>query len=159
MDPFSILGLISSLITIAGVTKGSVTRLRSLQSNYKNSSLAVSLLIGQLNTLKAALDQITEWVSSSLIDITKHQQLVLDLSTSVESCRVLLTILDQRISQLTWSDEDTLDFNGKIIFLWGKLGLNDFTNHLSNQTNALNLLLTALSWYVLDIFLHEIRLI
>jgi len=148
MDPVSVLGLISSLITIADVIKGSLTRLRSLQSNYQNSSLAISLLIGQLNTLKAALDQITEWVSSSLVNITKHQQLVLDLDTSVESCKVLLMFLDQRIGQLTWSDEDALDVKGKIVFLWEKLGLNDFTNHLNNQTNALNLLLTALNWCV-----------
>jgi hypothetical protein len=146
MDPVSILGLVSSLITIADVIKSSLTRLRSLQSNYQNSSLAVSLLIGQLNTLKAALDQITEWVSSSFFNIPKHQQLISDINTSVESCKVLLSFLGQRIGQLTWNDEDTLDVKGRIVFMWEKLGLDEFTNHLNNQTNALNLLLTALSW-------------
>jgi len=146
MDPISVFGLVSSLITIADVIKESLIRLRILQLNYKNASLVVSLLIGQLNTLKAALDQITGWVSKSLINIPKHQQLVNDLDISVESCKVLVLFLDERIAQLTWNDEDTLDVKGKIVFLWEQLGLDEFTTHLNNQTNALNLLLTALNW-------------
>ncbi|KAF4630257.1 hypothetical protein G7Y89_g7892 [Cudoniella acicularis] len=145
MDPVSVIGLVSSLVSICDVIRGSLSRLRTLQSNFKSSSLDVSLLIGQLNTLKAALDQTIEWVSSSLVNVPHHQQLVTDLNISLESCQILVSILEDRIVKLEWDIKGNLDFKAKLTFAWEKSGLNDFMTHLNNQSSALNLLLTALN--------------
>lgn len=138
-------------MTISDVIRGSLGRLVNIQSKYKSSSLVVSLLIGQLTTLKAALDQITEWVAPSLVNLPQHQQLVADLDISLKSCEIVVSILEERIAQLQWDDENDLKFKGKVMFLWEESRLNEFMDHLNNQTNALNLFLTALNWYVPEI--------
>jgi hypothetical protein len=150
MDPVSAIGLAGSLVNICDVIAKSLKRLKELQSRYKSASLTVSLLIGQITTVKAALDQITEWVTSSLVDIPRHEQLVADLDVSLESCKLLVTVLEERISQLERDDAANLNVKGKIGFLWEESEFNTFTNHLNNQTHALNLFLTALHWYVIN---------
>lgn len=62
MDPVSVVGLAGALIGIADVLSRSIGGLISLQSKYRSSSLVVSLLIGQLTTLKAALGQVQKWL-------------------------------------------------------------------------------------------------
>lgn len=148
MDPISAVGLAGALVGIGDVLPRSIRSLISLQSRYRSSSLVVNLLIGQLTTLKAALNQITELVTGSLANTTLLQQLVADLQVSLESCHVLIFVLEERIEGLEQTDSDgvNLTAKGKIGFLLEESGLNEFNNHLNNQVNALNLLLTALNW-------------
>lgn len=147
MDPVSAIGLAGALVGIGDVITRSLRRLVDLQSKYRSSSLVVSLLIGQLTTLKAALNQITEWATSSLVGVLRHEQLMGDLQVSLESCHVLIFILEERIEKLELEqDGGSLSVKGKIGFLLEESGLNEFTTHLNHQVNALNLLLTALNW-------------
>lgn len=146
----SAIGLVGSLVGISDIIAKSLRRLIDLQSRYRSASLVVSLLIGQLTTLKAAVNQITEWVGSSLLNKPKNEQVVADLKTSSESCKLLILVLEERISQLERDDiSGNLNVKGKIGFLWEESDLKEFSNHLNNQANALNLLLTALHWYAL----------
>lgn len=150
MDPVSAVGLAGALVGIGDVLTRSIRSLISLQSKYRSSSLVVSLLIGQLTTLKAALNQITELVTGTLINIPLHQQLVADLQVSLESCHVLIFVLQDRIGGLEQEHSNgiSLTAKGKIGFLLEESGLNEFNNHLNHQVNAMTLLLTALNWYV-----------
>jgi chaperonin cofactor prefoldin len=147
MDPVSAVGLAGALVGIGDVITRSIRSLIDLQSKYRSSSLVVSLLIGQLTTLKAALNQITEWVGNSLVSVPQHEQLVADLQASLGSCHVLIFVLEERIEKLEQEQDhgDDLTVKGKIGFLLEESSLNEFTNHLNNQVNALNLLLTALN--------------
>lgn len=148
MDPVSALGLAGALIGIGDVITRSLGSLISLQSKYRSSSLVVTVIIGQLTTLKAALNQITEWATNSLVSALMHEQLVADLQVSLESCHVLIFLLEERIERLQQGvdDDGSWTIKGKIGFLLEGTGLNKFTNHLNNQVNVLNLLLTALNW-------------
>ncbi|RDL41329.1 Transducin (Alpha subunit), insertion [Venustampulla echinocandica] len=144
MDPISVIGLAESLVGISDIIAKSLRRLINLQSRYRSASLVVSLLIGQLTTLKAAVNQITEWAGSSLFNTPKNEQVVADLKTSLESCKLLILVLEERISQLERDTSGSLNVKGKVEFLWEESDLKEFSNHLNNQANALNLLLTAL---------------
>ena len=146
MDPISVIGLAGSLVGIGDVIAKSLCRLINLQSRYRSASLVVSLLIGQLTTLKAALNQITEFVTSSLTSVPRHEQLVADFEISLESCRLLCVVLEERIDLLECNNSGSLNVKGKVGFLWEESELNDFTNHLNHQVNSLNLLLAALHW-------------
>jgi hypothetical protein len=146
MDPVSAISLAASLVSIGDVLARSLRCLIDLQSRYRSASLIVNLLIGQLTTLKAAVNQITDWVTSSLFNSPTHEQVVADLETSLESCKLLILVLEERISQLERDGRGSLSVKGKIGFLWDESDLKEFSNHLSNQANALNLLLTALHW-------------
>jgi hypothetical protein len=147
MDPASILGLTGAVIKISDVIARSLLSLIKLQSKCRTASLVITLLIGQLTTLKAAINQITEWISNSLINIPVHEQLVSDLQVSLESCQVLILVLEERIKGLEkeQNEEGEINLKGKLGFLMEEGGLQEFTNHLNNQANALNLL-TAFQW-------------
>lgn len=118
----------------------------NLQTKYKRADLTVSLLIGQLSTLRAALNQITEWITSSLAALHLNEQLVSDLTISINGCEFLVLALEDRIDSFDRNADRTLNSLGKAQLLWEENGTNDFLKHLNNQINALNLFLTALQW-------------
>ena len=146
MDPVSAIGLAGSVLSIIDVLGRSLSSLLDLQARYNRANLTLSLLIGQLSTLKAALNQISEWIDKSLDTIPAHQQLVIDLTTSLECCKVLILIMNDRMGIPESNHGSALTSMGKVQFLWEKQELNEYINLLSNQINALNLLLTALNW-------------
>ncbi len=79
-----------------------------------------------------------------------HEQLTGDLQVSLESCHVLIYVLEERIQGLEREDDQSdgngLSTKGKAKVLLEESTLNEFNNYLSSQVNALNLLLTALNW-------------
>jgi len=146
MEPLSIVGAVSSIVTIVEVATRCISSLRALQQRWTGADWTVNLLVGQLVTLKAALDQIREWSAENLSTEPQHHQLVMDLDTSLESCRILISVIDSHVSSLEWDEADTLTFESKAKAVWKDQRIQDCMNHLHHQTAALNLLLTALNW-------------
>lgn len=146
MDPVSAVGLVGSVLGIIDIVTRSIQTLQTLQTKYKGADLTVSLLIGQLSTLKAALFQISEWINASLVNAPQHRQLVADLTVSLQCCEVLMRVLSARSSELQRTDSGSLSAMAKGKFVWEETDRRDFLDHLNHQTNALNLLLTAFQW-------------
>lgn len=151
MEPISAIGLSASLISCVKIITGSINSLLALQTKYRQADLTVQLILGQLSTLRAALNEICQWINVSLIGVPQHEQLVLDLTTSIEGCKVLLSILSDRIALLDrggvdQDGSDSLGLRGKMRLLWAEKESNQYFSLLNNQINALNLLLTALQW-------------
>lgn len=146
MDPVSFIGLASSIIGIVDVASKSISALRALQQRWQTADLTISLLISQLTTIKAALSQIEAWISNSLNTI-QHYQLIIDLEASLESCEALLLVIDRQVSFFDWNDNNALDGESKIRAVLQDKTVKECATHLANQSTALNLLLTALSWY------------
>jgi hypothetical protein len=146
MDPISAFGLAASALNTVDIIARSVNFLLGLQTRYRQADLTLNLLIVQLSTLKAALNQIYDWINTSLIGVPGHEQVVLDLTTSIEGCKVLLSILNDRISSVERVGVDSLGMWGKTQLLWTENESNQYISYLNNQINALNLLLAALQW-------------
>ncbi|KAF7862538.1 hypothetical protein EAF04_007411 [Stromatinia cepivora] len=144
MDPVSIIGLAGSALNTGKVIANLLKSLITLRSKYKTASLMVSLLIGQLTTIKAALNEVSDWIATSLRGLAEHEQLIDDLNISLESCHIIMLILDDRVTQLSRNCMEGLNFEGKIKFLWDESEMGEFNNHLNSQINALNLLLSAI---------------
>ena len=144
MDPISVVGLAASLVTIVDMVAKSINSLHTLRTRYSNADLTIRLLIGQLGTLKAALNQISEWITSSLIDVPRHEQLVLDLMNSIEGCEVLLSLLNDNISSLRKNENLSVLVKARLVRRENIL--HEYLSLLDNQVNALNLFLTALQW-------------
>ena len=147
MDGLSAISLAGSIVGIVDVAARSISALRKIQERWKAADLTVSVLIGQLTILKAALDQISKWVSTSLTGSSQHHQLVIDLEAAVQSCRLLLSLLDEYLSKLEWDTSHRLDFESRVKIVLQDCNMKELANHLSNQSIALNLLLTAINWY------------
>lgn len=108
--------------------------------------MIVGALLGQLSTLKAALDQIRQWVQRSLAGVPENYQMAMDLEASLDSCKVLVSIMDSYISELDWTEADTLTFESKMKAMSHDSSIKECSSHLGHQCIALNLLLTALNW-------------
>ncbi|KAF7909337.1 uncharacterized protein EAF01_003055 [Botrytis porri] len=91
MDPVSILSLTGSVLTTGKVATNTITSLVTLKSKYKSASLMTSLLIGQLTTIKAALNEVSNWIATALQGVDKSEQLIVHLESSLESCHVFFS--------------------------------------------------------------------
>lgn len=156
MEPVSAIGLSASLIGCIKIITTSINSLLALKTKYRQADLTVQLFLGQLSTLRAALNQICDWITFSLVGVPRHEQLVSDLTISIEGCQVLLLILSDRIASFDRNgvDRDETEFlsvRGKTRLLWAESESNQYISLLNNQISALNLLLTALQWYVRDL--------
>ena len=146
MDPVSIVGLAGSVLGTIDIMTRSIISLRHLQQQWKGADLTVSLLIGQLATLKAALQQISHWISISLAAGPQYHQLVTDLDSALESCALLIVFIDNHLSRLEWNEANKLNFESRARAVLEDKSIKDCVGHLNNQANALNLLLTASNW-------------
>ena len=134
------------MASIGDVATKVIRALCRVQTKYKNANLTVSLVIGQLSILNAALNQISEWISTSLSDVPHNERLTEDLTVAIDGCKVLILILDERYSSFDENSDGRLSTTGKAEFLWREDDLKEYLSHLGNHIAALNLLLTALHW-------------
>ena len=81
----------------------------------------------------------------------QHHQLLIDLEQSLQSCRILMSFIDDHISTLAMHNDNnpspsSTSFEKKVrAMLWDRR-MQASVNHLHNQSSALTLLLTALNW-------------
>jgi len=146
MDPASAIGLTGAIIGAMDVISRSISSLIDLQSRYKSADLKVNLLIRQLSTLKAALNQIAELIDANLVAVPRHQQLVDDLKTSVDCCEAVICALNDRLCSLHRNEVNGLDTLNKVRFVCDEKTMDYYQNLLGNQINALSLFLMALQW-------------
>lgn len=146
MDPTSAISLAGSVIGIVDVVSRTIKGLCDLRQRWKEADLTVTLLISQLTTLKAALNQIAEWISSSLATESSHHQLIIDLEGCLGSCDVLMRFVERYLSRLDRNENSVLDYESRARIMFADKNLKAYVEHLNNQTNALNLLLTAFNW-------------
>lgn len=146
MDPLSILGAAASVITVVELCTESLNSLLGLQNRYTNADLTIRLLITQLRTLRTALSQISEWIITNLDTIPYHVQT--DLAMSLDGCKFLIEGLNDRLSHFEYDENKALNVRKKAQLLWGEKERTDFLTLLSHNIAALQLLLTAIQWYV-----------
>ncbi|KAF7943635.1 uncharacterized protein EAE97_005706 [Botrytis byssoidea] len=135
MDPVSIITLTGSVFTTGKFITSLITNLVTLKSKYKSASLMASHLIVQLTTIKAALDEMSNWIATSLQGADKNEQLIINLEGSLESCHVFLLMLEDHITRL---DQNGIDrqLKGKVKLLWNESEIKELNNYLNRQINA-----------------------
>ena len=148
MEVVSIIGLTGSVLGIVDVVAKSISMLRRLQLRWQAADWTVNSLLGQLDTLKLALSQISDWLSMDLAADPQHALLADGLCTSLDCCRTLTSFLASHISQLELGEADVLTFESRVKIVLNDSRFKECMTQLSNQSSALTLLLTALNWYV-----------
>lgn len=151
MDPISAVGFVSAIAGIVDLIAKGVLSLSDFQSRYRIVDLKVSLLIGQLSTLKTALTQVGHLVQDVAF-VPRNRQLVSELSNSLASLETIIGVLDSRLSHLQHNTVDGLSSWRRVNFVWDEQTMRDYLSMLDHQVNALGLLLIALQWYVKDTF-------
>ncbi len=146
MEAIASIGFATAIIQTIDVVARTINTLRKLQVRWKSTDFTIAQLIGHLATLKAALNQISNWVSGNVGRYPQNHQLLIDLEASMESCHTLVSFMEDFLSNLAWNEGDNLTFESKTKALLQDARVKDCQSHLSHQATALNLLLTALNW-------------
>ena len=103
-----IIGITGSIFGMVDIIARSVSYLIELRATYNRADLKITLLISQLSTLKIALERISSWIETRQTNIPEQQQLADDLTVSMEGCKVLIMLLDERICRLKRSEAANL---------------------------------------------------
>lgn len=151
MDPASAIGVASAVLSIVNLISKSVASLSDLHSRFNAADLRVSLLIGQLSTVKAALNQIAKLLEGPY-GALRDSQLMSDFSSSLGCVQAVVVVLDDKISLMQRDSANELTIRSKAHFMWDEKTMDDYLNLLNNQIHALGLLLTALQWSVWEDF-------
>ena len=146
MEVIATIGFATAIIQTIDVVARTINTLHKLQFRWKTTDFTISQLIGQLTTLKAALNQISNWVSGNVGRFPQNHQLTIDLEASIESCRTLVLFMEDLLSNLGWNEGDNSSLQSKAKALLQDARVKDCQSHLNHQVTALNLLLTALNW-------------
>lgn len=147
MDPASAIGVASAVLAIVNIIAKNVVSLSDLQVKYNTADLKVGLLIGQLSTIKAALNQIAGLFEND-VRVLRDPGLIHDLSTSLGCVEAVVVVLDDKISLVQRNAANDLTIRSKVNFMWDEKTMDDYLNLLNNQIQALGLLLTAFQWLV-----------
>ena len=147
MDLITIGGAVASVVGVINSITKTINSLRDLHNRWKIADLTVVSLISQLATLRAALNKISEWISTDLAGVPQHHQLVIDLEDSVSCCRLLTKSIDAQLSKLDRNPNNALQMGSKIRVIFDDKATKHFRTLIESQTSALALLLTACNWY------------
>ena len=148
MEPVSVIGLVGAVVGIVNVVGHSAVLLSNLRARLRAADLTVTLLTGQLNAVKAALEQIQLWLEESSDEDSNHFQLSLDLESSLSSCRILVGLIDDQLSKLEWDENDVLKFESRARIVLEDGRTKECLNFLGHLISSLNLLLIAFKWYL-----------
>ncbi|KAI1343214.1 G-protein alpha subunit-domain-containing protein [Xylariaceae sp. FL0016] len=148
MDPASAVGLASAVVGIGDVITKSLKSLLDLESRFQDADLKIMDLVGQLSTLKAALNHVS-WFAYGSPVTPSHRLLIDDLSVTLRCCEEVVAILDDRIQTAKKHESSGVTDSGGNVAWWEESTADEYMGFLDNQITALNLLLTAFQWLVL----------
>jgi hypothetical protein len=142
------LGLVAAVGSVITIVSKSILSLNTARLKFSEADLSVELLVGQLYTVRTALNQVQAFVkeSDSFIYDGQHEDFATDLCTAVEHSSLLVQHIDNQISRLKWVPGEHLQTWSKARLLMEEKLLRDNLMLLNNQISALNLCLTAFRW-------------
>ena len=150
MDPVTAtVGLVSGIGTIVGLIGRSVSTLNTLRVHASDAELNIELLIGQLQTVQAALRQVQAFLAALSTPLGIYdQELIFDLGGSLNHCKLLVQYIDNQISKLAWTPGSRITGQRLFLLIAEDKATKDCLTRLDHQISALSLCLTAFRWYV-----------
>ena len=143
MDPVSILGIANTALSLADRLGKILNFLYQLSSKLKYADIKISLLIGYLGSLNAAVAEIADIVKR-LSGCIRYQKLAKSLSTTLGYTNVSLSFLEAKFDSLRSSAQDKSSVVDKITMMIQKSDFEEYVNGISTYVNPLNLLLNSL---------------
>ena len=142
-----VVGTVAAAAAFMEVIGKIIRTIRGLYDRWTDIDSACSNLVAQLTFLRRALEIISEWVSSDLINTSQHHELAIDLSNAIACGTPQFQAMDRRLSELDWNFDHTLDFRSRLRVFFEDKASKDFQIFVERQNSALTLLLTAYNWY------------
>ncbi|KAK8135945.1 hypothetical protein PG984_003885 [Apiospora sp. TS-2023a] len=158
MDPFTIIQVVGTVVSLTDVVIKSITKLNSIKARYHNCPLLVVTMIGQLCTVQSALGRLADWNSPERTRDPRYQQLGLQIGNSLDNFSPLILALQQQLDRFEGTAPMQMGAKQKLKFLWSEKDMSEYSILLDRQVNALNLLLHALecsSWSQQNAFVSQ----
>ena len=143
MEPISIIGITASAFALVDRLGKTLTFILQLSTKFKYADAKITLLIGYLASINAAIFEIAKIVNT-LSECTKYEKLVDSLNTTLECTKFSLSFLESKIEGLGSDSQDEMGMIDKITMILKDAEFNEYINGISSYVNALNLLLNAL---------------
>ncbi|KAF7503186.1 hypothetical protein GJ744_004219 [Endocarpon pusillum] len=143
MDPVSIIGITASAFTLVDRLGTTLNFILQLSTKFKHADAKITLLIGYLASINAAIFEIAKIVKT-LPEGTQYEKLVDSLNTTLECTKLSLSFLESKIGGLRSNPQDETSMINKITIILKDAEFNEYINGISHYVNALNLLLNVL---------------
>ena len=143
MDPLSILGITNSALILAGRLGKTLSFLYQVSSKLKYADVKITLLIGYLGSLNAAIAEITDIVKG-LSGCVQYQKLAESLSMTLHCTNLSLSFLEEKLGSLRSSTQGEQSIADKMTIIIRSSEFEDYVSGVSCYVNALNLLLNSL---------------
>ena len=134
-----VIGGLGSIASLIGSVASAAKTLSNLKERYGYAPLNISLVSSSLWTVKAALEAIHDWRSSTRDTSLHSDQLDQNLSVSIESCAVLVAVIERKLGETDLIKPSVFD---KMRFVRLDDVFKDFAGSMDTQVRALQLLLT-----------------
>lgn len=145
MEVLGVIGGVGSVLSIVNSVTTLASNLTTLKERYDYAALNITLVSSSLWTVKAALEAIQAWRSTAKDSGPSSEQLDRDLNLTLESCAVLVTVIERKLGETDLTKPTVFD---KMRFVNLDNIFKDFAANLDSQVRALQLLLTIYQWSV-----------
>ena len=144
-DPRSMdaLGAVESAGGLIASVAGLAIALTSLKDRYSYVAVHITLVASSLWAVRAALEAVQEWRLAAAGTDRTFQQLDHDVAVSLESCAVLVTVVERKLGETGLTEPTVFD---KKRFAGLDLMFKDFKAKFEGQVRALQLLVAVFRW-------------
>lgn len=142
MEPVSIIGVAASAFALADRLGKTLKFILQLSTKFKYADAKITLLIGYLASINAAIFEIAKIVET-LSEHTKYEKLVDSLNTALECTKFSLSFLESKIEGLRSDSQDEMSTIDKITMILKDGELKEYIDGIGSYVNALNLLLNT----------------
>lgn len=145
-----VVGGIGVIITVIDSVATLAKRLNEVKEKYENVPLYISWACGRLSVMRAALEAIKKWRSSTSDTSDLSRQLHQDLEVSLKCCAILIDVINAKLGEAGY----TIGLKEKIRYIWLENTLKEYISNLDGQVGALSFLLNIFQWYHSTLFLY-----
>lgn len=152
MDPVTAFGVVAGGVQVVQAIVCTIEGLSSLRGKYKNADLTIRSLIGELSTIKAAINQLSDWSKYNSQKSASNREYDEGLDVALEGCHAIMEVLAEEVAGLcentNMGSTGVLGFKARMRVVWNDALMQNLEDRLHAQVRALNLLLQACQWYV-----------
>jgi len=134
-------GAVTNIIDLLGKT---IATVYGFQQQCKDADFALLGLLAQLRGLRLVLSKIKEWADADFDD--PYHRLRMDLDALITHCRVLISRIDDKISDLGSKQNGSLKMSSRIQLVFGREEIEALQKTIDRDISILGVLLLACNW-------------
>ena len=143
MDPATIVGLVSSAVTLATVCGSAANDLNTLFSRYKNAKLAILSMVQGLDTMQLAWSRIGQWAENQTPDgLLEEDDFIGRLRRSLETGSLVMDALRE---ELLIYKPSKMSLTKRTQLVWNEGTLRSHQERIRDQASSMTLLLQAIN--------------